>query len=510
MEPTGAVHTPRAQAVTAAAVAAALALVYASGVPGLSDSDPYSHLAYARALWESGLSLRGHPFLPLTILGKSGVDLWLGFHWLLLPFAPLGVLWGARIAGACIAAVVAGTLAWLLFRFRPGSTWAFGIAPLLLSGTFALRGNVARPAHLTVPLLLIELLCGAGTLPRAAAAGAAFAHGLLHLSAPLAPLFAAVGWFGARLAGRRGTERAVLWAVAGLGVALIARPDRGSYLALALLTNLQALGLSGAQLPMTGSELLTMPAKAFVQETGPGLALIVLAAVLGRRLQRRGTPEARYAALLATALCLAATVRGRRFVDYAVPMEAFCAGLLWPAAGVGPRARRYLVPALALVAALLFAVRVHDTWILGRKTPEPPETMARIAADVRARVPAGSMIFTDDPFVTEVIYSALPEYRYVLMYDPAVLYLESAPDFWRWYHAAWGAYDCTAPRCPDARANATDAARAVKSFGADWMITSAALGVRSLQEVARRSPAQFEFIDYAPGAVHGLALWRVR
>src|SRR6185295_14538883 len=97
----------------AALVAALVALASASRMPGLGDSDPYRHMAYARMLVESGFALRGHPFLPFTLLGPTGADPWWGFHLLLVPFSFLGVLWGAKLAGAAISATVAGSLAWL-------------------------------------------------------------------------------------------------------------------------------------------------------------------------------------------------------------------------------------------------------------------------------------------------------------------------------------------------------------------------------------------------------------
>src|SRR5260370_4059453 len=79
-------------------------MVCESGVPGLVDPDGFSHLAYARRLVQSGFALRGHPFLPYTILAQSNVDLWLGFHSLPVPFTALSDLWGARLAAVRPAA----------------------------------------------------------------------------------------------------------------------------------------------------------------------------------------------------------------------------------------------------------------------------------------------------------------------------------------------------------------------------------------------------------------------
>ncbi len=119
------------QALFAGAVA--LALVGASGIPGLVDLDEFSHLSYARRLLDSGLRLRGHPFLPFTILGWSGVDLWWGFHRLLVPFTPLGDLWGARVAGAVFATLSAGAIAYLLYRAGGRTSWPFAVAPFAIS-----------------------------------------------------------------------------------------------------------------------------------------------------------------------------------------------------------------------------------------------------------------------------------------------------------------------------------------------------------------------------------------
>ncbi|GAC1552813.1 MAG: hypothetical protein NVS2B9_18000 [Myxococcales bacterium] len=59
----------------AAAIAGVFALLCASGIPGLGDTDPYRHLATAAEVWRTRFALRGLPFLPFTLLGDTGVDL---------------------------------------------------------------------------------------------------------------------------------------------------------------------------------------------------------------------------------------------------------------------------------------------------------------------------------------------------------------------------------------------------------------------------------------------------
>lgn len=449
----------------AALGAAALALVCQSGVAGLVDPDGFAHLAWAR---------HGRPLLPLTILGQSNVDLWLGFHWLMKPFTLFSDLWGARVAGACIAAASALGLAAALRRL--GARWVFALAPWGMSFVFAERACNARPAQLTIPLLLAELLAGAGLAHPAWALLAAFAHGLLHVSSPLSPLFALAGCLAAR---KSGSARAVLWSVGGLSLALLARPDRALYPAFAALASGTALS---ARLPHTGGELLSGGPAVFLLETWPGLALLAFALWQSRGEDWR-TPQ-RAAALAGAALGCALCLANLRFVDYCAPLLALAAGAFWR------RRAAWLAP-----LALLFALHVPEVWRQGNAFIDGPETYARIAAQVRARVPPGAMIFTDDPFVTEVLLSALPEYRYLDAFDPAMLWLASPAHFSAWARAIAGEID---------------PARALRDFDTRWAITSAPRGRRTMQESMARDARRFAFVDAAPGSAGGLYFFELR
>src|SRR5262249_13726935 len=87
-----------------------------------------------------------HPFLPFTLLADPGADLWWGFHLLLLPLTPLGNVWGSRIAGALIAAALAGTMAYLIHRGGQRRAAVFALLPLVASPVFAYRDH--RPSSL--------------------------------------------------------------------------------------------------------------------------------------------------------------------------------------------------------------------------------------------------------------------------------------------------------------------------------------------------------------------------
>jgi hypothetical protein len=495
-----------------ALAAATVALAVAWGIQGLGDTDPYRHMEYAHQLWLSGLRLRGHPFLPFTTLGDSGVDLWWGFHLLLIPFTALGTLWGARVAGATIAAVQAGSLAALLCRAGQRSGWLFALAPLVISSQFTFRDHLARPSHLTVPLLMVNLLAGTGLLSPALAAAASFAHGLIHLSSPLSPVFAALGLVGARVVKQGGSVRAAVWSSCGLAVALAVRPDRFEYLNVALLTNLGALGFfGGGHLPHTGFELNPIAPIQLLQQTWAGFALVAVAIGLGWGRPRCGSAATRVAAGLASAASLMMTLRSGRFLDYIVPFLVLSAGVLWPLEWkASRRTRAVLAGTVALAAATLLANNIRVGWKLGNAYIDPPRVFEEMAKQVRAHVAPGTLLFGDDLFLTGVLYAFLPEYKYVAAYDPSLLYFGNRRLFWIWHHVVVEGVDCDGVACPGAAPGPDEIAAAVHSFGTDWVITSYPQAIYSMQRVMLVSPQRFELIAHVPGPVTGLYLWHVK
>jgi hypothetical protein len=501
--------SPRRDCLLAAAVAFAFALTCASGIPGLGDTDPYRHLRYAIELWRSGLRLRGHPFLPFTLLGHTGVDLWLGFHWLLLPFTPLGVLWGARLAGAAIAAGVAAFLVWLLRRLGQPRPLAFALAPLALSPFFAFRDHLARPAHLTVPLVLLGLCAGAGELAPGWALAAGFAHGLLHLSSPLTPFYTAIGLLGARLAGSRGSLRALLWSVAGLALAFLLRPDRDSYLSVAFLHNAGTLGLlSGGAAPGSGIEAAPLPLAALLFETWAGFALLALAWAGGRSGSPAGSRPARLAALIALVASWGLTLRTGRFLDYLPPLFAVTAALFWPRERLRLRPLRLAAAGAALAGVALAAHSVGIAWEVGSAVVEPPAAYEAMAAEVRRRVPPGALLFTDDTFRTAVVYSSLPEYRYITMADPSLLQAANPDLFWVWHHAVHDGILCERRSCQGLAAGPSSVAQAVRRFGSEWIVMSGAPSVL-LRELAEDA-ALFELAATSGPPGQRLLLWHLR
>ncbi len=501
----------RADLAVAGALAFAFAAACASGIAGLGDGDPYRHLQYARELVHSGFGLRGAPFLPFTLLGSSGVDLWLGFHWLLVPFTPLGTLWGARLAGAAIAVVAAVALAWLLRRLGQERPAAFALAPLAISPFFAFRDHLARPTHLTVPLVLAGLAAGAGQLHPGFALGAAFLHGLIHLSSPLSPFFVLLGLCGARLAGGRGSPRALLWSIAGLAFAFLVRPDRAQYLAVAFLHNATTLDLFAQEpLPNSGLEAKPLAAEFLLSEIWFGLALLAAAWWASRGRAPAGNRAMRAAALLAIAVVLPLSLRTARFLDYVPPLLALAAGLFWPREGLREGPRRLLPAAAALCAAALAARNLAIAWEVGNSNFGPPSLYQRLAEEVRARVPAGSVLFTEDTFGTAPMYASLPEYRYISMADPSLLHAANPGLFWQWHHAVHDATACRARRCDGAPSGADPVAEAVCAFQSEWIVTDASSRPSAMVRAMAAAPDRFDLVAAPRAGGFGLALWHLK
>jgi hypothetical protein len=504
---------PRRYIAFAGLFAASVALVCASGMPGLVDPDGFSHLAYARRLWQSGFSLRGHPFLPFTMLGDTGVDPWLGFHYLLLPFLPFGDLWGARLAGACIAGGLAATLAWAIGKMGAASgggdaaPWWMALAPLSL-GVFLIRDQCARPGHVSTALMIVQLVAGAGFVSPVAALLAGFAHGLIHLSSPFSPIFCMLGFAGARGLRRapsgHGSSRAVLWSVGGVALALLVRPDRGLLCAEGLA---QTLLVFGKSLPHGSGEVGERGFGLFLREGWPLYLLCAVAFLAGLRRERCGSRAALSAALLAVLVSCLMMVVALRFVDYAAPCLALLAALLWPRE---PRKLRLgLAAAAALALVVLLPSGVARAWNLGHHFYDEPAAFERIAVAVRATVPPGTVIFTDDAWMTQILLSYLPEYRYLLAYDPVLLYMGSPQLFWRWHHAVGEGIDCPAPSCGPRRPSGAAVARVLTDFGTRYAVTSTPRGKLSMQEVMAADASRFDLVELSPGQAYGLYFWRL-
>ncbi|HKD39878.1 MAG TPA: hypothetical protein VKB87_06255 [Myxococcaceae bacterium] len=514
----------RNQVVLAAAIAFAFAIATGSGIEGLGDTDPYRHLEYAQQLWKSGFALRNHPFLPFTLLADPGADLWWGFHLLLLPLTPLGNVWGSRIAGALIAAALAGTMAYLIHRGGQRRAAVFALLPLVASPVFAYRDHLARPAHLTSALIALSVFAGASLLSPIVGGVASFIHSLVHMSSPLSPIFALLGalgsWLGWRLFEQRDAAppragKAILWSIGGLAAGLLLRPDRAAYPFVAYKISTAALGATSmGRLPHVAFELQPISAQLLMRNVVGALAALAVAIVIGWKKERAGKPRLLGAVLVASAASLILCFRSSRFLDYLVPQLALAAAMFWSRGGIlvaMPRLRAALAGATALVVAWFGWSNIVQAWQVGNRYLDPPAVFEQLATAVRAHVPPGSLLFTDDPFMTSVLYASLPEYRYIVAYDPAVLFTASPRLFWRWHHAVADGIACDERECPGEKPSPAAIAWAIQSFGSSWAVTSSPVRAFSMQSVMAQGQPFFELAAFSPRRTSGgLYLWHVK
>ena len=489
-----------------------MAFAYSIGNDALGDTDPYRHLQYAHQLWLSGFTLRGHPFLPFTALGKAGVDLWWGFHLFLIPFTAAGIVWGARLAGVAIAALSAGGLAWVMARMGQARPAVYALLPTVTSAAFAYRAHVARPGYLSAPLVLVSLAVGAGALRLPWAAGAAFIHGAIHLSSPLSPLFTGLGALCRGPKAWRAGLKAVLASAAGWLLSMAVRPDRATFLPVAWAVSLAALGHGpDGRLPNSGGEALAPALSLWGPAVAPTVLAAIVALAVGRKRERAGSGAGIRAALAATVLSLFLSSRTLKFLDYALPSVALVAALAWPRAGIGapPWVRKVVAAVAGVQLARAFAV-VPAMWFAASVQLAPAEFYSRFANRLRAQVPSGSMIFVDDWGAGSILYGFLPDYRYNIAYDQAMLYVGSPELFWTWSHVIDDGVYCAHREladCPGASFGVGDAQKALDAFGAQWVVTRQPARPRSLRRLLEGAPDEFELRLHEKNSAEDFALW---
>src|SRR5207245_1133994 len=173
-----------------------------------------------------------------------------------------------------------------------------------------------------------------------------------------------------------------------------------------------------------------------------------------------------------------------------------------------PRVASQLAPRRC--AAVLAARNLSIAWEVGNGNLGPPSTYERLAEEVRARVPPGSLLFTDDTFRTAPIYASLPEYRYISMADPSLLHAANPGLFWQWHHAVHDGTYCRARTCDGAPSGSEAVAGAVRAFSSEWIVTDASPHPSAMVRAMAGAPDRFELVGGAQAGGFGLVLWHLK
>jgi hypothetical protein len=241
----------------------------------------------------------------------------------------------------------------------------------------------------------------------------------------------------------------------------------------------------------------------------PLVLLIAAAIFLGRGRRRAGPPELRLALAAVLGLSLILTVQAARFLDFDVAFMAAGAALLWPVALPMTAGRRWAAAIAAAVAVAVLWFNAADSGEASHEITVPSKAYDSIADEVRARVPPGAVIFTDDLFRTAELWAHLPEYRFVVAYDPAILYGRSPAKYWRWHHLVNEGTLCDEPECPGVKPSPANLTAGIGSFDAEWAVLWYPRPSVSLSDFFKRGPFWFHLLRTAKAPTQEVQLWHV-
>jgi hypothetical protein len=131
--------------------------------PGLFEVDGYYHVKLA-SLYGTGefpLTSGEFPWMAWTSFGKRFADWQLGYHLVLVPFTWIGLVLGAKVSVAVLAALLAATVHAILRAERVPLAWLLALLAGVLSDLYLLRSHLVRPTTLVVTLLLVVAWCAA-------------------------------------------------------------------------------------------------------------------------------------------------------------------------------------------------------------------------------------------------------------------------------------------------------------------------------------------------------------
>lgn len=473
----------------AAAVLLALALLAQFSSPNIPDLDTLYHLGHAAVYRERGPLFAEFPWLAFSQIGRTGADLWYGFHLLLLPFTLLrdGIL-AAKLAGVAATFTALALFAWSLRRLgaRPALLWTLLLAAS--SADVLYRLTMARPHGITMGLTVAAFSLAVRGSPAAlcaACALAAFAHLALGWLPPLA-----VALVAAVRAGRTGALDPARPAAAAAGALLgaLARPNPWGALELAWTQVVDLLVLKSSGLPVSfGRELLPPNAGQIVRQVLPPALILAAAAVLLLRTARRPRgseprdEDLRVAAwasgLLGVLFGAISVFVARRGLDL---FAAFAVTAAAASVSLGPAphepGRKPPLPARAsaagLAALLLLGANAVPTFARYMRQAWAPDHLREAALWLQRSSRPGEIVFHTrwDHFGPLFFWNRGS--RYLSGMDPVFQYRFSPELYWKWH---WIAADkgerrtCGQPRCRWEDAEATELVLA-RDFGAAWLL----------------------------------------
>ncbi len=391
------------------------------------DPDAYYHGAMAQAAWRGEIPT-ALPQAWFTELRTQFFDQHLLYHYVLAPFvALLGVPLGLKLASALLGGVAVGALYAAARSLGVRYAWV-AVAAALATPAWLYRLGLVKVTPLAIAVILWGVVLAVRRRPLALAM-LSLAFTYAYIGFAMLPLIVtamlAADWVATRGAGERRRAVAAAAAWAGAAIGFVVNPSFPENVAqfvtqfIAIgVANQGGIGVASEWLPASATWLLRHAAVPFV---------LMAAAIAGAIL----SPRRRYSVgLTAVALCaLAATVKTRRYVEYATPLIAlaFVAAVpLERAANAvrtwwGERWGRVLVSlAAAAVAVGLLPGALFTRHELNRLFPA--SGLGGACAWLRQNVDPGTMVFNVNWGEWPLLYSCRSDLRYTAGLDMRFMY----------------------------------------------------------------------------------------
>ncbi len=190
------------------------------------EADQLYHFRHAEIYLENGIFNSDFPWLPYSVIGKYGADIWYGFHLLLVPFTFFeDPILGLRFAGIFITSLLLLIFYWALNRLGVEKKYIWPFL-FLFSGFFSLFHMTTVRPHVLSLAFNILVFSFAITGSVWGVLGASFAVVFLHLSLFWSTLLILGALAVSKFISKKSFDfRIILFSIGGLVLGWLARPN---------------------------------------------------------------------------------------------------------------------------------------------------------------------------------------------------------------------------------------------------------------------------------------------
>ncbi len=411
----------------------------------VGEADPLYHFHSAALFLANNINFNLFSWLPFTMVGKYGADLWWGYHVIISPFTVLfsGIV-GIKIAIVFFAAIFLGLIAVLLHAMKVRWTPACLIFLMFASGDFLFRWNVLRP-HVLASTFLIFGVWVIWEKRFWLLVPIAFFWSIIEPSAVV--LLVTVLLF-TLIADNQSFPKRLLpsaYVLGGIFLGTVLHPafPKNLYL-IASQYRALLLPFQGIMLGI-GQELQSYKPEILINTTGLAALLwvVFLVAAIHFWIKQKKISRQHLWLMVLSVVSFLAMIRARRFIDYWLPLATiFCAytlGKFYPDVSWNDfwvPLKKFWQMRVAMVIALIIGVAIgyHNiSYVVSAlKNSADPFKYAQAAEWLKTNSERGSIVFNPqwDQF-PQLFYWDDKNY-YIAGMDPTFLYEHNHDFYWQW------------------------------------------------------------------------------